>query len=115
MLKEERHDKIVKEVLKRGPVSVTDLAASLHVSEITVRRDLDDLDRGGYLKRIRGGAQPLSPREPEPPILQRQLCQVKEKQAIGAAAAELVKEGDVIALEAGSTTIELARALAARV
>lgn len=114
MLKQQRQDEILEQVLRRGLVSVTDVAASLNVSEITVRRDLDELDRRGYLKRIHGGAQRLTPRDPEPPMLQRQFAQVMEKQAIGAAAAELVSDGDAVALESGSTTMELARAIAKR-
>ncbi len=115
MLKQQRQDEIVKQVLRRGPVSVTELAADLNISEITIRRDLDELDKSGHLKRIRGGAQPLSPRDPEPPVVHRQISQVIEKKAIGEAAVQLVSDGDVIALESGSTTLELARALRRRV
>jgi DeoR/GlpR family transcriptional regulator of sugar metabolism len=114
MLKQQRQDEILEQVLRRGLVSVTDLAASLNVSDITVRRDLDELDKGGYLKRIHGGAQRLTPRDPEPSILHRQFDQVMEKQAIGEAAAEFVSDGDAIALESGSTTMELARVIAKR-
>jgi DeoR/GlpR family transcriptional regulator of sugar metabolism len=111
-LKSERQDSILKEVLRRGPVSIGDLAAFLQVSEITVRRDLDELHANGSLERVRGGARPLSPRDPEPPIVTRLLSQANEKQAIGQAAVELISDGDVIALESGSTTLEFARAIA---
>ena len=111
-LKSERQDDILKEVLQRGPCTIAELAAYLEVSEITVRRDLDELHEGGYLERVRGGARPLSARGPEPPVIQRQLLQQPEKQAIGQAAARLVADGDVIALESGSTTLEFARAIA---
>ena len=112
MLKSERQDLILKEVLKRGPCTIADLAAFLDVSEITMRRDLDQLHEGGFLERVRGGARPLSVRGPEPPVIQRQLIQQPEKQAIGLAASHLVVDGDVIALESGSTTLEFARVLA---
>jgi len=55
-----------------------------------------------------------SPRGPEPPVIQRQVNQVEEKQTIGLAAVELIADGDVIALEAGSTIFEMARCLARR-
>ena len=54
-LKSERQDSILKEVLRRGPVSIGELASSLGVSEITVRRDLDELHANGLLERgLRG-------------------------------------------------------------
>jgi len=114
-LKSERQDSILREVLRRGPVSITDLAAFLDVSEITVRRDLDELHENGLLERVRGGARPLSIRGPEPPVIQRAELQTSEKQAIGQAAIDLIADGDVIAIESGSTTLEFARAIARRI
>ncbi len=114
MLKSERQDCILREVLQRGSAAVVDLAGWLNVSEITIRRDLDELDRGGHLQRIHGGARRRSPRGPEPPVVQRQLLCSPERQAIALVAAELALDGDVIALESGSTTLELARAIARR-
>lgn len=115
MLKSERQDAIVQEVLRRGIVSVSELAAQLDVSEITIRRDLDELSQAGRLERVRGGARRRRPRGPEPPVIQREASQKAEKQAIALAAVELISDGDVIALESGSTTLELARAIARRV
>ena len=114
MLKTERQDAIVAEVWRRGTVSVADLAARLGVSEITIRRDIDELGALGRLQRIRGGARRLMPRDPEPPAVQRQAECAEEKRAIGLAALGLVHDGDVIAIESGSTTLELARAIAGR-
>jgi DeoR family fructose operon transcriptional repressor len=113
-LKSQRQDSILNEVLRRGTVSIGDLASFLEVSEITVRRDLDELHANGYLERVRGGARPLSVREPEPPVVQRAEQQTAEKQAIGQAAIDLVADGDVIVIESGSTTLEFARAIARR-
>lgn len=114
MLKSERQDRIVSEVLRRGSATVADLAARLGVSPITVRRDLEELDAAGRLQRVHGGARRQMPREPEPPVVQRQMLQAREKQAIARLAAGLVRDGDVIGIESGSTTLELARALAAQ-
>lgn len=114
MLKSERRDAIVEEVLRGGTASVVDLATWMDVSEITIRRDLDDLSKVGHLQRIRGGARRPRPWGPEPPVVQRQLAQVAEKKAIGLAAVELICDEDVIALESGSTVMELARAIARR-
>ncbi len=112
MLRPERQDGIVRGVLRRGPLSVAELAASLDVSVMTIRRDLDELDQQGRLQRIDGGARPRSPRGPEPPIVQRHMAQVPEKRAIATAALGLLADGDVIALESCPTTLELARAIA---
>ncbi len=114
MIKSIRQDGILEKVLKNGYVSSAELASSLDVSEITIRRDLDELARQGSLKRVRGGAQRLAQRGPEAPVIQRRQSQVAEKRAIGRAALELVADSDVIALESGTTTLELARAIAAR-
>lgn len=114
MLKPERQEEIVRQVRRRGTVSVAELAACLGVTEITIRRDLGELGRSGKLERIHGGARRLLPREPEPPVIQRQAAQAEEKRAIGLAAVELVREGEVIGIESGSTSLELARAIATR-
>jgi DeoR/GlpR family transcriptional regulator of sugar metabolism len=114
MMKSERQDEILREVKRARTATVPVLADLLGVSEITVRRDLDDLARAGLLERVRGGARLHSPRGPEPPVVQRQVSQVEEKQAIGQAAVDLVMDGDAIALESGSTVLEMARCLARR-
>jgi DeoR family fructose operon transcriptional repressor len=111
MLKSVRQEKILDEIQRQGQVSLGELARILNVSEITIHRDLDELDQDNKLKRVRGGAQRLSPFGPEPPVIQRQLSQMSEKQAIAALASQLISDGEVLALEAGSTTLELARAI----
>jgi DeoR family fructose operon transcriptional repressor len=112
MLKTQRHEVILREIQSRGQLSMRELSTILTTTEITVRRDLDELDQAGQIKRIRGGAQRLTPCSPEPPVVLRQLLQSREKKAIGLKALDLVAEGEVIAIEAGSTTLELARAIA---
>jgi DeoR/GlpR family transcriptional regulator of sugar metabolism len=113
-LKSERQDLIANEVLQRGTVTVGDLARFLGVSEITVRRDLEELGKMGVVDRVRGGARHPSPKGPEPPVVQRQMVNVAEKQAIGQVAATLISSGDVIAILSGSTPQELARCIARR-
>lgn len=114
MVKSLRQEAIVDEVMRRGLVSVTALAERLRVSEVTIRRDLDELDRAGRVQRVRSGAQRPVSRQPEPSAIQRQLVQPDEKRAIGLVGASLVNDGDVIGLHLGTTVLELARALAAR-
>ncbi|NIM92392.1 MAG: DeoR family transcriptional regulator [Anaerolineales bacterium] len=113
-LKSERQDIIVKEVLQRGSVTVGELAKLFDVSEITIRRDLDELAKSGAVNRVRGGARRLSPKGPEPPVVQREKAQLVEKKAIGRAALSLIDDGDAVAILSGSTPIELVRFIAQR-
>lgn len=111
MIKSIRQEGIFGEVQKKGLVSLADLAQILSVSEITIHRDLEELERAGKLKRVRGGAKRISPFGPEPPVLQRLANQINEKRSIALEALRLIVDGEVIALESGSTTIEMARAI----
>lgn len=114
LLKSERHDQILSELQRLKVAAIPELAGRLNVSEITVRRDLDELARAGMLERVRGGARARSPRGPESPVIQRNLLQVDEKQSIGQAAMDLIADGDVIAVESGSTVFQLVRYIARR-
>jgi DeoR/GlpR family transcriptional regulator of sugar metabolism len=115
MLRSTRHEKILNEIQKQGTLSIAEIARLFDVSEITIYRDLEQLDRAGKLKRVRGGARRVGPHDPELPVIQRQLAQVAAKRAIGNAAVELIKDGEIVAIESGSTTLELARAIARQV
>lgn len=95
----------------KASVSVNDLADRLHVTAMTVRRDLNTLERKGLVRRVRGGAVSAQGRSYEPPLLTRALIHQNEKQRIGAAAAEMVRDGDTIAIDVGTTTLEIARHL----
>lgn len=110
MLGSERRLKIMALLEEEKVVAVSDLSALFGVSEATIRRDLRKLEREGLLRRIYGGAIFLGEggrRAPKPeldPFLEA-------KRRIGRAAAELVKDGDTISLQAGSTTLQVAKSL----
>lgn len=112
MLKAERQQQILAAVLASGTLTVTELAEQFGVSEITIRRDLDELYESGQVERIRGGVRPPAREEPEPPVVNRQRENIAEKRAIAQVASELIADGDVIGLQMGTTTLELARVLA---
>jgi len=114
MLKAERQDLIRKEVLEKGFLTIRELSERIEVSEITIRRDLYELDRAGLVERIRGGVQRFNSRDHEPPIIQRQKDQIDEKREIAQRALAFIKDGDVIAIQMGTTTWELARAISKR-
>jgi DeoR/GlpR family transcriptional regulator of sugar metabolism len=113
MLAEERRYRIVEILYERdsGLVSVTELSDLLGVSTMTVRRDLDWLKGKDLLRRVHGGAVVREALDDERPFLERGKESSQEKQLIGRAAAQLVRDGEVIILDAGTTTQQVARNL----
>lgn len=103
----ERERAILKNLSESGSSSVVNLARELGVSEVTIRSDLKELEGKGYLVRSRGGASPAM----HPGIIERQELMVEEKKRIARAAADLVRDGDRIMIEAGTTTALVARYL----
>lgn len=113
-LAQQRHELIVEEVRARGSVRVTELAALLDVSDMTVRRDLDVLDEAGSLVKVHGGAKVSTEHSAnEPGFAANSALRTAEKEAIARAAADLVEGGATIGLMAGTTTWRLAGELAA--
>ncbi|NPV77382.1 MAG: DeoR/GlpR transcriptional regulator [Anaerolineae bacterium] len=110
--KKQRQEKILSELWVKNYVTIDRLAFDLGVSDITIRRDLDELNKKGKLQRIWGGASLPNLKGSEPPVLQRQLEQVEEKSAIAKKALEYINDGEVIGLESGSTTLKLAEKIA---
>ncbi len=95
-----------------GAVRVSTLAEMLSVSDMTVRRDLKSMQRDGVLVKVHGGARVVhEPSTSEPGFDVKSQRRLPEKEAIAAAAAELVEPGDAIAISAGTTTHALARHL----
>ncbi len=109
MLRAQRRQEILNAV-RSGTAQVTDLAAAFGVSEMTVRRDLRDLEDEGKLTRVHGGAVAAD----EPSFAEVVVERLDRKGRIGAAAAELVQDGQTIMLDIGTTTLQLARHLRGR-
>lgn len=107
----ERQEAIFRRALLRRTVRVKELAADLGVHEMTIRRDLDDLVERGRLERVHGGAR-LSGRTSEEHSHQLRATQNREgKEAIAHSALSFVEPGDVVALDASTTSLALARLL----
>jgi len=104
----EREKIILDKLSTDGTVSVGALARDLGFSEVTIRGDLRDLEDKGWINRKRGGAAASMHRI----ILERQKTHPERKNAIARAAAKLISDGDVIMIEAGTTTSLIARYLA---
>lgn len=111
-----RNTFILRELRQAGAVSVEDLRDKLEVSLATVRRDLQELEDRGLLRRTHGGAIPIEPMIYEAFRHDRSFQEqvgscAEEKRRIALAAAELISPGDTIALTAGTTTTEVVRSL----
>ncbi|MCA9263655.1 MAG: DeoR/GlpR transcriptional regulator [Planctomycetales bacterium] len=114
MMTDERRSEVLTIIRQQGFASLTDLAQKLEVSESTIRRDLDHLEEQGAAQRTHGGAFYTGPSPQLPHFRLRQQDQFAKKQLIARAAAELIEDGDVILLDGGSTTYELAQLLVGR-
>ena len=110
----ERHQLILQRLEADGRVSVSELSHRVGVSEMTIRRDLETLEQAGALSRVHGGAVPSQSQSYEPPFAVRATRNLAAKQRIGKAAAALLHEGETAVLDAGTTTLEVARALRGR-
>jgi DeoR/GlpR family transcriptional regulator of sugar metabolism len=114
VLSSPRRESILELLDAQAAVSVTDLVRRFGVSDMTVRRDLSVLEGFGLLRRVHGGAVALGGRSFEPPFSVRNRHRQSVKSRIGKAAAELVSDGDSVALDVGTTTLEVARHLTGR-
>ncbi|GGY50673.1 DeoR/GlpR family DNA-binding transcription regulator [Streptomyces omiyaensis] len=113
MSKRERWNALLELLATDGRLEVEETAAALEVSSATIRRDLDELAEQQMLVRTRGGALAHGVSY-ELPLRYKSTRNASEKQRIAAAAVELVGDGDVVGFNGGTTTTEVARALALR-
>jgi DeoR/GlpR family transcriptional regulator of sugar metabolism len=109
MLTAERRQFILDILHREKKVLSSELSTALKVSEDTIRRDLRELAESGLLHRVHGGALLASPATAS--YADRQKQAPKEKAAIARAAAKLVCPGQVVLLDGGTTTLEVARHL----
>jgi DeoR family transcriptional regulator of aga operon len=107
-------------VAERGFVRVAELSAAFGVTTVTARADLDALEREGSIRRVHGGAVPASSLleaerpDREPTFEEALAASVEPKRLIGEHAASLVRSGQSVILDVGTTTLQIARALRAR-
>jgi DeoR family fructose operon transcriptional repressor len=109
----ERQQRIQELLHERGAVRVSTLADRLAVSEVTVRRDLEELERRGLLERTHGGAIPARRIAREPAYVEAISTRPGQKREIGATAARLISPGETVFLNGGTTTLEVLRHLEA--
>jgi DeoR/GlpR family transcriptional regulator of sugar metabolism len=117
VLVEERRQRVLDLVSKRGFVALTDLAQAIQVSESTLRRDLDYWHEKGALRRTHGGAIYLGGDGADnglPALEDRSAAQLDEKREVARAAVQRIRDGDTVLLDGGTTTLEVARLLVGR-
>ncbi|WP_263372934.1 DeoR/GlpR family DNA-binding transcription regulator [Granulicella aggregans] len=111
MMAEERRMQILQILRAEGRAKVNELVRRFNTSAVTIRSDLNELDQRGLVQRSHGGAVIHDTVFRESPVHERIKSQSKEKQRIGAMAATLVREGETIILDSGTTALEVARNL----
>lgn len=114
MLRERREAEIVRALRHTGPATVSDLTRLLGVSPSTVRRDLDRMDTDGMLQRVRGGARIGDDADIDRPFVRVADQDASDKLAVADRAAELVRDGQVLLLDIGTTVACLAERLRGR-
>ena len=118
MHEKERHRIILSAVQERPVVTVVDLCALTDASEATIRRDIATLHMQKKLRRVRGGAEAITPPKfvglAGRPFAVNETLRIKEKQAIARAAVELCEDGDSIIINGGTTTFQMVHPLASR-
>lgn len=103
----ERQTKIIEMIQQNGSVQVEYLAKKLNVSQMTIRRDLKKLTDDGIIERCHGGAVVKQ----EVTYAEKQICNQEVKKLISLKCVELVKENDVVYLDSGTTTYEIAKVI----
>jgi DeoR family transcriptional regulator of aga operon len=110
----ERRERMLALIKEREFARVGDLSDRFGISEVTVRNDLAALAERGQIQRIHGGAIPRVAPGQERPFEEAETSFTAEKIAIGQAAAELVRDGESVIIDVGTTAVATAQALAAR-
>ena len=114
MFAEERKSKIIESLNKHGKVKVCDLSQRYEVSEVTIRRDLQELEEDKLIKRVHGGAVLNDNTKFEPTFSEKIDRFYDNKESVGKLAASLILDGDTIALDAGTTTLSTAKHIEAK-
>ena len=109
----ERQKKMMEYIEAHTSAQIPELAEKFHVSEATVRRDLDDLDQQGALRRTHGGAIKVDRSTSYESVYSEKInLMLEEKHRIAEHAAQLVHPGDTVLIDSGTTTFFIAQALA---
>ncbi|HEU6448846.1 MAG TPA: DeoR/GlpR family DNA-binding transcription regulator [Verrucomicrobiae bacterium] len=109
-----RLDSLRELIRASGVIRIEEICQRLDISPATARRDLDELETAGLIRRVHGGAVSVERKLDEPLFDDKTSIAAQEKQNIARAALKFVENGDTIYLDGGSTVLELARLLRER-
>jgi len=113
MLKEERLLKIINNLHLNRTKKLSELSKKFNVSKSTIRRDLNELEEQGYVKRTHGGAILIDKFDNEYNFIKKTKENLPEKMAVAKYAAELIDDGDIIAVNSSTLTYHMAKKLIA--
>ena len=114
MIKAMRHQKILEHIEHNGNSTISQLAEMLACSNMTIRRDVQELADEGMVKKIHGGVLAIEKNDSDPSVLQqRMLVDVDEKRRIGEKAAQYIQEDMCVFFDAGTTAFYVAQSLPA--
>jgi DeoR family transcriptional regulator of aga operon len=105
----DRREIIIRSIKENGKVRVEELSHQFGVSSVTIRNDLNYLEKKGLIDRVYGGALARVAVAYDSALTEKAKLRVEEKRRIGAKAAEMVYDGDSIILDSGTTTLEIAK------
>ena len=111
VFQEERMRGIIYQLENKNRVLISDLCKEFNTTAVTIRKDLDILESRGLLKRTHGGAISHKPLYHGLDLLEKEKLNEDEKQRIANEAVKLISEGDVLIIDSGSTTTQLARSM----
>lgn len=112
MFREERQEKIIEYINAHKSVKVKELADAFRTSAVTIRSDINELDSNGLVLRVHGGAMSIADRyNLEIPSRSKARQSNAAKRIIGQLAAEIIEENDIILIDSGTTTLEVAKAI----
>jgi DeoR/GlpR family transcriptional regulator of sugar metabolism len=114
LLATQRRAQILEQLRAEGAVRVSSLTESFGVSDMTVRRDIEELASRGLCRKVHGGASRVTSPAQEPGFEAKSFANARAKRAIARAAAALVTPGQAVAISAGTTTVWIAAELAPR-
>ncbi|MFC1483592.1 transcriptional repressor AgaR [Candidatus Neomarinimicrobiota bacterium] len=105
----DRRDLIIRLIKENGKVQVEELSTQFKVSSVTIRNDLNYLEKKGLIDRVYGGALARVAVAYDSALTEKAKLHVDEKRRVGAKAAEMIYDGDSIILDSGTTTLEIAK------
>jgi DeoR/GlpR family transcriptional regulator of sugar metabolism len=106
-----RRESITQQLARENVVRVAELSRQFGVSEVSIRRDLERLERQGLLQRVHGGAVAIAVGSGAGELASAPTLHMDEKRRIGQAAAALVRPGERVIFDSGTTVLEVARSL----